>query len=184
MLRRATHPRPGSPLAAIRAHFELPQAEMAHLLRVSDAYYRLLEAGKRNLTLRHLELAAPLSHWLERGSPPAPAPELDPPPPAVPPPYQAAHLHLRVRLYRRYQLQGEAPKYARRVRAAAHWRAALPTLRAHPAFAEARAQQWLAERDEAPLPLEERIAWQLLDARIAGLEAEAVGLRALLAAAV
>ncbi len=185
MLRRATLPRFGSPLAAIRAHFELPQWEMAGLLQVSENYYRLLEAGKRSLNARNLLLVVALTQAMALAAAPAPplGLALAPPPPVGLPAYRAAHVRLLGCLLKRYRLQRQTLGYARGDRAAAHWLAALPTLRAHPAFADARAQKWLAVRNAEELPLAERIERHLLDARIAGLTAEITSLQALLAAA-
>ncbi|RIY13269.1 hypothetical protein D0T11_02205 [Hymenobacter rubripertinctus] len=178
-------------MAAVRAWFGLGQAELALYLGVSAALVQAVEAGRRRFPLALVPTLLPLTHHLPIAPAPAPDPALaDAPAPAPDPALaDAAALAFRRRqcLVQAQRLAAELASLEANGRAATHWAAALPALRATsppplpgstPAEAAAREtwrQDWLSRRAR-PRPPAEATRAALLRARLAGLATEAAAL--------
>jgi DNA-binding XRE family transcriptional regulator len=191
-----------SVVAAVRAYFQLTQAEMAAWLGVTKAQASHLEAGRRGLNeasadalaplLRHLPPPGPASTALRLASVAGPASLLALAPPEAAPllarlDYCQHHARRRRRLLRPLEAQAAV---------AARWAAALPALRAAlppdpgpaaepdpasdwPAWLNWHRHRWLDQRPTT-LPPDQSARYHLLRLQAEALEAEAAALAALL----
>lgn len=186
-----TPPRHGSTLGRLRRYFQLPQWEVAGLLRITDATYAHLEAGRRAFPLRILGRLSVLLPLVPPSPPPNPAGYVPPPPPpplGPLPPDAAGLADLRYRLkYCRVhavRMRYEADLLAERGQAMAHRAVAVEALRVQAAQPDAPPEVAEVLARFAAIPVEQLtgdlLEWHRLQAAAAGLEAEAAALAAVL----
>ena len=188
-----TLPRHDSTLGRFRSYFQLPQWEVAGLLRVTDSTYEHLEAGRRGFPVHTFGRLLVLVSLVPPDPPPNPAGYEPPPPlPGPLPPDVAGLPKLRYRLkYCRYhdgRLHREADTIAERIQALTRRAAATEALRARaaqpdtpPDTAQALAEVLarFSQIPAEPVPAD-LLAWHTKRAAAAGLEAEADALAAVL----
>ncbi|GAA4356794.1 hypothetical protein GCM10023185_20940 [Hymenobacter saemangeumensis] len=173
-------------LARIRAWFGLTQAELALYLGVSPELVNAVEAGRRALTSALLAALLPLTSQLPAAAGPEEASDAAGENPSQLPP-DAAELDFRRRVCQQQaaRIGQELAALATQARVARHWAQALPVLQqavAAPSVPTAEAAEraaWLRDwlgRRARPLPPTVATRQRLLQARLAGLQAELAAL--------